>query len=140
MEIDRNGLEVLERDECLRLLDTVAVGRVAFTSQALPCVLPVNFRRDGDRILFRTGEGTKLATATRNTVVGFEFDDFDPDTNTGWSVLIVGMAHRLPDADADATSSLDLPRWAPGDDGHVVAVSTELVSGRRIHPNGNSPS
>ena len=139
MEVDRNGLEVLEREECLRLLDTVVVGRVAFTSQALPCVLPVNFRRDGDRILFRTGKGTKLATATRNTVVGFEFDDFDPDTHTGWSVLVVGMAHRLRDRDAaDATSSLDLPRWAPHGDGHVVAVSTEIVSGRRIQPEESS--
>ena len=141
MEIDRNGLEVLERQECLRLLDKAAVGRVAFTSQALPCILPVNFRLDGDRILFRTGEGTKLATATRNTVVGFEIDEYDPESRTGWSVLVVGMAHRLPDQEsAAAVHERAIPRWAPGDDGHVVAVSTELVSGRRIHPDGNSPS
>jgi hypothetical protein len=133
VEIDRNGLEVLERDECLRLLDTVPVGRVAFTSRALPCVLPVNFRRHGDRILFTTGEGTKLATATRNTVVGFEVDEFDPDERTGWSVLVVGMARRLRSDDPDdAASGSDIPRWAPDGGGHVIAVSTEIVSGRRI--------
>jgi len=54
---------------------------------------------------------------------------------------VVGMAHRLPDQEsAAAVHERAIPRWAPGDDGHVVAVSTELVSGRRIHPDGNSPS
>jgi len=136
VEIDRNGLEVLDRDECLRLLDRVAVGRVAYTSQALPCILPVNFRRDGDRILFRTGDGSKLAMATRNTVVGFEVDDLDPGTQSGWSVLVVGVARRLDDDEVKELDDLVLDRWAPGADGNVVAVTTELVSGRRIRPSG----
>jgi nitroimidazol reductase NimA-like FMN-containing flavoprotein (pyridoxamine 5'-phosphate oxidase superfamily) len=134
--MDRNGLEVLDREECLRLLDGVAIGRVAFTSQALPCVLPVNFLRVGDQILFRTGEGTKLAMATRNTVVGFEVDDVDPATQSGWSVLVIGVARRVRDDEARRLGAPTLDRWAPGADGHVVAVTTEVVSGRRIHPAG----
>jgi hypothetical protein len=47
MEIDRNGLEVLSRHECLRLLGTATLGRIGVTSDALPTVLPVNFRFDG---------------------------------------------------------------------------------------------
>jgi len=133
MEIDRNGFEVLTHDECLDLLGTVAIGRVGITARALPAILPVTFRRDGDRILFRTGEGTKLATATRNSVVSFEVDDFDPEAHTGWSVLVIGVARRMEGDDATKLAA-ELPRWAAAGDGHVVAITAELVSGRRLPP------
>jgi nitroimidazol reductase NimA-like FMN-containing flavoprotein (pyridoxamine 5'-phosphate oxidase superfamily) len=135
MEVDRNGLEVLDRDECLRLLDGATLGRVGVTAAALPSVLPVNFRLAGDRIVFRTGRGTKLAAATRNAVVAFEVDDIDPVRHTGWSVVVTGVARPVIDAGELAVlQERDIPRWAAGDDGHVVEVSIELVSGRRIPP------
>jgi uncharacterized protein len=49
MEVDRNGLEVLGRDACLRLLASATLGRVGVSSGALPSVVPVNFRFDGRR-------------------------------------------------------------------------------------------
>jgi hypothetical protein len=33
-----------------------------------------------------------------------------------------------------------LARWAPGNDHRVIAISTELVSGRRIVPGPAAPS
>ena len=36
MEVDCNGLEILDRGECLRLLSLATLGRVAITSGALP--------------------------------------------------------------------------------------------------------
>lgn len=135
MQVDRNGLEVLDREECLRLLDGATLGRVAVTSAALPSVLPVNYRLSGDRIVFRTGEGTKLAAATRNAVVAFEVDDFDPVQHTGWSVVVTGVARPVVDpVDLAALQDMGIARWASGPDGHVVEVSLELVSGRRIPP------
>jgi nitroimidazol reductase NimA-like FMN-containing flavoprotein (pyridoxamine 5'-phosphate oxidase superfamily) len=135
MEVDRNGLEVLRREACLRLLDRATLGRVAVTSAALPTVLPVNFRLAGDRIVFRTGEGTKLAAATRNAVVAFEVDGIDPVDHTGWSVVVTGMARPIVEADdLDALDRLGIPRWASGPDGHLVEISLEMVSGRRIPP------
>ena len=97
MEVDRNGLEVLDREECLRLLATATLGRLGLTSGALPTVLPVNFRLDSERVLVRTGRGSKLDAATQNTVVAFEVDDFDPLFQSGWSVVIVGMAREVTD-------------------------------------------
>jgi nitroimidazol reductase NimA-like FMN-containing flavoprotein (pyridoxamine 5'-phosphate oxidase superfamily) len=41
-------------------------------------VLPVNFCLDAERIVLRTGEGTKLDAASRNAVVSFEVDEIDP--------------------------------------------------------------
>jgi uncharacterized protein len=133
MEVDHNGLEVLERDECLRLLGTATLGRIGVTSGALPTVLPINFRFDGSRILFRTGVGTKLDAATQNAVVAFEVDQIDPFAHTGWSVVVQGVAHELTDPDElEEVQRPPLARWAPGEDHRVVAIAPEIVSGRRI--------
>jgi nitroimidazol reductase NimA-like FMN-containing flavoprotein (pyridoxamine 5'-phosphate oxidase superfamily) len=134
-------LEVLDRDECLRLLGSATLGRIGVTSAALPTVLPVNFRLDGTRILIRTGPGTKLAAATRNAVVAFEVDDIDADAHTGWSVVVQGVAREITDFDERADVQRHVPaRWAPGSDHHVVAISTEIVSGRRIVPGLSAPT
>lgn len=133
MEIDRNGLEVLDRDECLALLSTSTLGRLGVSSGALPTVLPVNFRLVDDQIVIRTGTGTKLDAATRNAVVAFEADELDPVEHTGWSVVVTGVAREVVAADELATlARLPLARWAPLGDNRVIAIDTEVISGRRI--------
>src|SRR4051794_2313299 len=133
MEVDRNGLEVLARDECLRLLAGATLGRVAVTFGALPTVLPVNFWLDGERILIRTGLGSKLDAAAREAVVAFEVDDFDPLYHSGWSVSVTGFATEVkaPD-DVAGTRHAPVARWAPKGEHAVIAISTDLISGRRI--------
>jgi uncharacterized protein len=141
VEVDRNGLEVLSRDACLRLLATATLGRVGLSIDALPRVLPVNFRFDGRQILIRTGMGTKLNAAANNAVVAFEVDEIDPVAHTGWSVMVTGMARELTDAgELAAAQTPPLARWAPGDDHRVIAISTELLSGRRIVAGLEAPS
>jgi hypothetical protein len=133
MELDRNGLEILDRDECLRLLDQAVLGRIGISSGALPTILPVNFRLVNERIVFRTGRGTKLDAATENAVVAFEVDDLDAMGHAGWSVVVIGMAHEVRDLEErDALEGIPIPRWAPSEDGRVVSVSTDIVSGRRL--------
>jgi nitroimidazol reductase NimA-like FMN-containing flavoprotein (pyridoxamine 5'-phosphate oxidase superfamily) len=141
VEVDRNGLEVLERNECLRLLGTATLGRIGVSSGALPTVLPVNFRFDGRQILFRTGAGSKLDAATQNAVVAFEVDEIDPVAHTGWSVMVTGIARELTgSSELAAARTPPLARWAPGNDHRVIAISPELVSGRRIVPGLAAPS
>jgi uncharacterized protein len=133
MEVDRNGLEVLDRDQCLRLLGSATLGRIGFTSGALPTVLPVNFHLDRERILVRTGRGSKLDAALQNAVVAFEVDDFDAIYHSGWSVAVTGVATEISDpAELDAARQEPVARWAPAGDEAVLAISTEFVSGRRI--------
>lgn len=133
MEIDRNGLEVLGRAECLRLIASATLGRLAITSHALPLVLPVNFRLVGDRIVFRTGVGTKLDAATSGNVVAFEVDDMDPLWHSGWSVVVTGVAHEVSDAaERSELEALGIPRWAPMTADRMVAVDTDVISGRRV--------
>jgi len=135
MEIDRNGLEILDRTECLRLLGTATIGRVAITFSALPVVLPVNFRLIDDHVVIGTGVGTKLGAAACNSVVAFEVDDIDPTTHGGWSVLVTGVAREVTDpAERTRLQDQGLARWAPKGGGRVIEISTEMVSGRRITP------
>ena len=133
MPFDRNDLEVLGRDECLRLLASQAVGRVGLSAGALPVILPVNFHLDGDRVLVRTGFGTKLTAAMRNAVVCLEVDEIDPIYHSGWSVLVTGTARELVGAELEGALRLPLRPWS-GHGDHVVEIRVELVSGRRLDP------
>lgn len=133
VEVDRNGLEVLSREQCLELVATATIGRVGISSGALPTVLPVNFLLDGERILIRSGKGTKLDAAMQDAVVAFEVDDFDPIYHSGWSVVITGVARPVTDPDElQALETAPLTRWAPRGNGHVVSISADIVTGRRL--------
>ncbi len=132
MEFDRNGLEVLDRTECLRLIAASTLGRLALSSGALPIILPVNFLLDGDRILIRTSPGSKLDAAAVNSVVAFEVDDIDSLSHSGWSVSVTGLAREVTDLDElERIHALPLAHWSHAD-GHVIEISTDLVSGRRL--------
>ena len=135
MQLDRNGLEVLTRDDCLRLLALSRVGRVVVTDRALPAAFPVNFALlDGD-VVFLTTSGSKLDAAESENVVAFEVDDIDPVSQSGWSVLVQGLARVIVDpGELAAAEALRLQSWAPSADRRFVRVRTELVSGRRLLP------
>ncbi|GAA3714019.1 pyridoxamine 5'-phosphate oxidase family protein [Nonomuraea antimicrobica] len=133
MRRDSSGLQVLSREECLRLLCTTPIGRIVFTDQALPAVQPVTFRLDGQSIVIRTSIGSRLAAATRRSVVAFEADEYDPERRTGWSVTAVGHSRAATDpAEIDRLAGLPLTAWAPNGLGHYIVVEAEQVSGRRI--------
>jgi len=132
MEVDRNGLEVLSREDCLYLLASATLGRIAFTSGALPRVLPVSFHLERERILVRTARGSQLDVALQDVVVAFEVDDFDPIHHSGWSVAVTGVAAEVSDpTELDSARQVPVAHWAAAGDEVVIAISTELVSGRR---------
>jgi uncharacterized protein len=128
-------LETLDRDECLKLLTTVPVGRIGVSIGALPAVLPVNFKLVGTNIVIRTVPGTKLDAATTHAVVAFEVDSFAPDGSWGWSVLVQGVSSEVSDpAQLAALSASTVRAWA-FDDGEAerfVRIDTSFVSGRRF--------
>jgi len=134
MEVDAHGLEVLDQPECLRLLSSVPVGRIAFTDRALPAIQPVNFALDGSDVIVRTGPGSKLGLAVQRAVVAFEADDFDPDSHEGWSVTLLGEARAVTDpAELERLSRLSIPTWTPGPRDRYIRISGRYVSGRRIN-------
>lgn len=133
MEIDRNGLEVPTREECLDLIRHRPIGRLGIHTGALPAIVPVNFVLTDDGVVIRTAPGTKLDQAMRNAVVAFEVDDYDPMSHEGWSVNIVGIARELRDrAQIAEARRLPIPQWAPGEREHFVSIGLDVVTGRRI--------
>lgn len=133
MHVDSAGLEVLTREDCFALMAGSAIGRIVFTSGALPAIQPVNFLIDGGTIVIRTGEGSKLAAAARDAVVAFEVDDFDAGARAGWSVIVTGRAKIVRDPD-DEKRLADSPLrpWVPSRRDHFIRIDPEFVSGRRI--------
>jgi nitroimidazol reductase NimA-like FMN-containing flavoprotein (pyridoxamine 5'-phosphate oxidase superfamily) len=133
MDVDRNGLMVLPRGQCLRLLRRVRVGRVVVNVDGVPAAFPVNFALVGDDVVFRSGPGSKLSAALVGSVVGFQVDRIDPVFESGWSVLIQGHAGVLTEPDElERARRLHLRTWAPGDRRHFVRIRSEAVSGRRF--------
>jgi uncharacterized protein len=133
VNIDSAGLEVLSPNDCLALAQTVPIGRIVFTDQALPAVQPVSFLLEDGCVIFRTGEGTKLAVALRDTIVAFEIDDYDARAESGWSVTVVGRAESVIDAAESARlARLPLRTWTPGNRDRFVRIRPEYISGRRI--------
>jgi uncharacterized protein len=136
MEVDQQGLEVLTRDECLYLLSGVPVARIGLSLRALPVVLPVNFvvDREQDQVIIRTAAGSKLDAALLHAVVALEADHVDPMSHGGWSVLVQGTSRvlMLP-GEIERARTLALQPWVnAGTRDHFVAISMDIVSGRRV--------
>ncbi|MGW2741746.1 pyridoxamine 5'-phosphate oxidase family protein [Streptomyces sp. NPDC001450] len=132
--IHQDGFRALDRRECLRLLAKVPVGRVVYTRQALPAVLPVNFSVDDDSsVLLRISASSDLVRAIDGVVVAFEADDFDVATRSGWSVVVTGRATVVTDPAEHERLSRTGPRsWVVTDEGVFVRVESEMVTGREI--------
>jgi len=129
VSLDLSALDPIDRDECLRLMASVPVGRIAVCRPAqAPLVLPVNFGLDGDVIVFRTDGGEKLL-GLRNGPVTFEVDAFDPFHRTGWSVLVHGFAEK---ATSEQVERIDVRPWAPGPKSSWVQLRPVLITGRKL--------
>lgn len=144
---DDNGLEVIEPDECLRILSEVSVARVGATSGALPVVVPVNITvttldpRRGPEVVLRCVAGSKLSAALRDAVIAVQADAIDPMSHAGWSVLVRGTTRTIDDPSERARAlRLPLQPWAAPEAECFIAVSTEVVTGRRIVPWNRGPS
>jgi nitroimidazol reductase NimA-like FMN-containing flavoprotein (pyridoxamine 5'-phosphate oxidase superfamily) len=130
----QSGMEIISRQECLRLLATQRVGRLGFIVGDQPMVLPINFAVQGDVVVFRTGEGSKLEAALL-AKVALEVDDVDFVAGTAWSVVVQGVAEEITNADDWVAEELRrdaAPTWAPGLTEHYVRINPSLISGRRL--------
>ena len=121
----------LTRDECLALLRTTSMGRVALSIEALPVVLPVGFAMLGEDVVFRPLLETKLSTPGRDVVLAFQADSFDGSTE-GWSVLVQGLASEVVGAkEIMQCEALRLPGiGVSADSTRFARLPTTLLTGR----------
>ncbi|MFP5345932.1 MAG: pyridoxamine 5'-phosphate oxidase family protein [Actinomycetes bacterium] len=126
-------LEVLSSSECLDLLATTTVARMAYCTNGEAHVFPVNALLRGDEVVIRTTYGGKLAAAAHGATMTIEADDLDPETRTGWVVNVTGPSRVVEDDDEVALLELEpIEPWAPGDKPFFLGVAVDVVTGRRI--------
>ena len=132
-----NDSQRLSHAEAMRLLAIASVdyGRVVFTLNALPAIRPVNHLVDEGRIIIRTRLTTAISTvvtfADSGVVVAYEADDFDSQTQSGWSVVATGWAHRVNDPGQVSRYERLLHPWVNHAD-TVLAIEPDFVTGLRI--------
>ena len=132
----RRSIE-LDRDEALRLLGSVPLGRIVFTRHALPTIRPVNHVLDHGDIVIRTHEGAALTSHTRQAdgpgvVVAYEADAIDPDTHLGWSVVATGYAQLVTDPRELARYQELLRPWVEQTMDYAVRIRPDLITGIRL--------
>jgi nitroimidazol reductase NimA-like FMN-containing flavoprotein (pyridoxamine 5'-phosphate oxidase superfamily) len=128
-------LELLDRSQCLALLDKASVGRLVFTEHALPAVQPVDFRQWRGDVVIRIADPTVLAAASGNRIVAFETDELDADLQGGWSVTVVGHAQAITEVpDLIELSGIFSRPCSGSRRDYFVRIRTEKVTGRRLCP------
>ncbi|HEY9555929.1 MAG TPA: pyridoxamine 5'-phosphate oxidase family protein [Acidimicrobiales bacterium] len=130
----RTGLDLIDRDECVRRLEADSIGRLAVNVGRSPTILPVNYRMDGEHVVFRTDWGTKLEMG-RRAPVSFEIDCFDRAHHTGWSVVVSGYLDEVTPYDAetfDRVHKLAVDPWAGGEKSHWVRIVPSRITGREV--------
>lgn len=124
-------LQDMDHAECLALLSSQRVGRIAFADDSGPDLLPVNYLMDGETVLIATTGYGAIARAATRARVAFEVDQIDDYTQSGWSIVIRGWAHRQ--------SPFELPHdrpepWAEGSRTYFLRIDADSMTGRRLLP------
>ena len=126
-----NPITVLDEDRCWDLLASQDVGRLATAVQGFPEIFPVNFVVDGETVVFRTAEGSKLVELVINERVCFEVDAWND--KGGWSVVIKGTAGVVPPGEEQSRAeALPLRPWIPTIKTNFVRVRVDEITGRRF--------
>ncbi len=128
-------LHTLERDDCLRLLQSVRYGTLATVDGDQPLVVVLNHLIDRDGIYFRTRTDARLARLTEGGRVPpavFEVDSARPDDEMGWSVMATGLLHREYGEARSAQLRSRLEPWAQGVRDLILCLEVRELTGRRV--------
>ncbi len=134
MSTPATEIEILSEEECLELLRSHDVGRLALSDHGQPLIFPVNYAADDRAVVFRTAPGIKL-TESPMTKVAFEIDEVDLAASTAWSVMVQGVAYEITsavDSLSERLRELVVQPMAPGERRSWVAVMRHEISGRRF--------
>ncbi|MFW6034011.1 MAG: pyridoxamine 5'-phosphate oxidase family protein [bacterium] len=135
----RTGMTILDEEASWELFRSADVVRLAVVAAGDLEIFPINAVADGRTIVFRTGEGTKLAALTIAGQVALEADGYDVAAGEAWSVVIKGDAERLESfSDIERTEQLALPEWTGHPKQWFVRVYPTEISGRRFPRGANT--
>jgi nitroimidazol reductase NimA-like FMN-containing flavoprotein (pyridoxamine 5'-phosphate oxidase superfamily) len=126
--MDEDVVTELSPDECWEMLRGEEFGRLAFRIVDEVHITPVNYAVDGETLLFRTAEGTKLLAVVMGSRVALEIDRYDEESAR--SVVVRGSARLLPEDEAHRSENVPLRPWVPSLKYNVVEITPQVISGR----------
>ncbi|MDR0416411.1 MAG: pyridoxamine 5'-phosphate oxidase family protein [Propionibacteriaceae bacterium] len=131
MQETASPVTVLDAARSWDLLAGQQLGRIFFPVDGRPEIFPVNYVVDGESLIFRTAEGTKLDGVVNAQRVAFEVDTWD--TDYGYSVVVRGVANPIADAAEIARAeALRLRPWIPTVKTTFVRVTVDEINGRQF--------
>lgn len=116
-----NPVTRLTRDECWEMLRSNEFGRLAYHLAGEVHIVPINYATDGERLYFRTAEGSKLLGVVMNDDVAFEIDTYNDERAS--SVVLRGRARLLEGDEEHAAEHLPLRPWVPTLKYNIVAIT-----------------
>lgn len=128
-------LDAVPESEAWDLVRGRELGRLAVCIAGIPEIFPVNYRLDTDgAVVMRTAPGLKLAGAVLGGEVAFEVDQIDERAQTGWSVVIHGLATEVAGTEARLhAEDLGVDPWVSSSPKHrYLRVAPTRISGRRV--------
>jgi nitroimidazol reductase NimA-like FMN-containing flavoprotein (pyridoxamine 5'-phosphate oxidase superfamily) len=124
----------LTRSECIHLLETHSLGRLAWQAADSQQVRPINYLFRSGAVYFRTSPQGILSELIRPADVAMEVDDLDHDKRTGWSVIVHGPARAVaaPVEVIEQWETDDLVPWAPGIRDLFIQITPSRITGRLL--------
>lgn len=99
--ITNDTMKNLTKEACLKLLSTNYIGRIAYTTQGSPDIIPITYFYDSEHhsIITYSGPGGKIDAMRKNSSVSFQVDEIT--TLDKWkSVLLYGEFEELSGIDS----------------------------------------
>jgi nitroimidazol reductase NimA-like FMN-containing flavoprotein (pyridoxamine 5'-phosphate oxidase superfamily) len=127
-------LRELSHEECLVLLRTTPVGRVAVIVDDFPVILPVNYRLieagGVTWVAIRTRPGNVIDRASMRTA--FEIDGIDSVHHEGWSVVVRGTLMHVDADTGDLRQRFDPEPWLLAERDAWLVIEPFSITGRRL--------
>jgi nitroimidazol reductase NimA-like FMN-containing flavoprotein (pyridoxamine 5'-phosphate oxidase superfamily) len=123
----------LTAGECMDLLASVPVGRIAYDDVDGPIVIPVNHVVAAGTIVVRTSPASSLARCARGGRASFQADDLAERGAASWSVLVRGTVRPMESDEVRELSELPEPQ-AEGGRPLYLRITPRSVTGRRLLP------
>ena len=106
---EERHFDAMGRQQCLDLIESHHLGRIAWQAADLPQILPITYAMH-------------------------QVDALDQQTRTGWSIVLHGhsSAVREPDELADMWASDSLVPWASGNRTLFIRIRPDRIEGRVV--------
>lgn len=144
-EARRGRIVDLPADECMVLLSTTTIGRVAFVNEDGQQLVPVNFAEIDGVIYFRTvPDGFLAQLAHGHEDVAFGVDYHDDTYRHGWNVTVKGAAALVEDRatinmGAEPRATAAVGRWStPARHQHLDRLDRRPTRGRSLNTSHTS--